>query len=334
MKKLGLHGSKMQADYEAPRVVAIVGPTAVGKTEISLRLAEALNGEIVSTDSRQFYRGMDIGTAKATAEELARVPHHLIDVADPDEIWSLAVFQKEAQQAISDICSRGKLPFLVGGTGQYIRAVLEGWDIPAQAPVPHLRQALEAWADEIGPAALYEKLKLIDPEAAKKIDANNLRRTVRALEVIFQTGRKFSALRRRKASPYILKFVGLQRPRPELYKRIDARIELMLENGFLDEVQALLNKGYSADLPNMSAIGYREMVAYLQGEMSLEDAVARMKRLTRIFVRRQANWFKADDPNIRWFDMGEDVVEQMIAYVKDEAGWIYPVSPEENGGGS
>jgi tRNA dimethylallyltransferase len=328
MTNIRLHGLKMQADHKVPRVVAIVGPTAVGKTEVSLQLAESLNGEIVSTDSRQFYRGMDIGTAKATSDELARVPHHLIDVADPDEIWSLAVFQKEAQKAITDINRRGKLPFLVGGTGQYIRAVLEGWDIPAQAPVPHLRHALEAWADEIGPAVLYEKLKLIDPEAAEKIDANNLRRTVRALEVIFQTGRKFSALRRRKASPYILKFVGLQRPRPELYERIDARIELMLENGFLDEVQTLLDKGYSAELPNMSAIGYREMVAYLQGEISMEDAVARMKRMTRIFVRRQANWFKADDPNIRWFDMGEDVVRQMIAYVRDEAGWIYPISPE------
>jgi tRNA dimethylallyltransferase len=318
----------MQAECESPRVVAIVGPTAVGKTEVSLQMAESLNGEIVSTDSRQFYRGMDIGTAKATSDELARVPHHLIDVADPDKIWSLAVFQQEAQRAIGDICSRGKLPFLVGGTGQYLRAVLEGWDIPAQAPVPQLRYALEAWAAEIGPEALYEKLKRIDPEAAEKIDANNLRRTVRALEVIFQTGKKFSTLRSRKASPYILKFVGLQRPRPALYARIDARIEAMLEDGFLNEVQALLDKGYSADLPNMSAIGYREMVAYLHGEISLEEAVARMKKLTRNFVRRQANWFKSDDPNIRWFDMESDSVEQMIAYIRNDAGWIYPSQPE------
>ncbi|MDX9865244.1 MAG: tRNA (adenosine(37)-N6)-dimethylallyltransferase MiaA [Anaerolineaceae bacterium] len=318
----------MQVEHEAPRVVAIVGPTAVGKTEISLQLAEALNGEIVSTDSRQFYRGMDIGTAKATPEEQARVPHHLIDVADPDEIWSLAVFQKEAQRAIGDISGRGRLPFLVGGTGQYVRAVLEGWDIPAQPPVPQLRDALEAWGEEIGAAALYEKLKRIDPEAAEKIDANNLRRTVRALEVIFQTGRKFSSLRRRKASPYILKFVGLQRSRTDLYARIDTRIEAMIASGFLDEVQTLLDKGYRADLPNMSAIGYREMVGVLQGEMSLEEAVRRMKRLTRIFVRRQANWFKADDPNIRWFDADEDAVEQMIAYVRNEAGWIYPTQFE------
>lgn len=328
MTIIGLHGLKMQIECAAPRVVAIVGPTAVGKTEVSLQLAEALNGEIVSTDSRQFYRGMDIGTAKATPDELARVPHHLIDVADPDEIWSLAVFQQEAQRAIGDIFSRGKLPFLVGGTGQYIRAVLEGWDIPAQAPVPQLRDALEAWADEIGAEALYEKLKRIDPEAAVKIDANNLRRTVRALEVIFQTGRKFSSQRTRKPSRYILKFVGLQRPRPVLYARIDARIEMMIENGFLEEVQALLDKGYSADLPNMSAIGYREIVGYLQGEMNLEEAVTRMKKLTRNYVRRQANWFKSDDPNIHWFDMETAEIDQMIAYVKDEAGWVYPSQPE------
>ena len=328
MTNTKLSGSKMQVNRSCPRVVAIVGPTAVGKTEVSLQLAEALNGEIVSTDSRQFYRGMDIGTAKATPIEQARVPHHLIDVADPDEIWSLAVFQREAQKAILDIASRGKLPFLVGGTGQYIRSVLEGWDIPQQAPVPHLRNVLDAWGQEIGPAALYEKLKMIDPQAAEKIDANNLRRTVRAFEVIFQTGKKFSALRRRKDSPYILKFVGLQRPRPDLYARIDLRIENMLENGFLEEVQALLNKGYSADLPNMSAIGYREMAAYLQGEMSLDDAVAQMKKLTRNYVRRQANWFKPDDPNIKWFDMQEPDVDAMIAYVQGEEGWIYPSKPD------
>ncbi|MCD4674113.1 MAG: tRNA (adenosine(37)-N6)-dimethylallyltransferase MiaA [Anaerolineaceae bacterium] len=309
-------------------VVAIVGPTAVGKTEVSIQLATALDGEIISADSRQFYRGMDIGTAKATLTEMERVPHHLINVADPDEIWSLAVFQKEAQKAIRDLHQRGKLPFLVGGTGQYIRAVLEGWDIPAQAPVPHLRNALEAWAAEIGPIALYEKLQMIDPQAAEKIDPNNLRRTIRALEVIFQTGKRFSVQRKRKPSLYTLKFVGLQRSRSELYERIDARIELMLANGFPDEVGALLAKGYSADLPNMSAIGYREMVAYLQGGMSLEDAVFRMKKLTRNFVRRQANWFKADDPRIRWFDMQSNVVEQIIDYIRADDGWIYPVQSD------
>ena len=329
MTNIGLHGLKTQVECETPRVVAIVGPTAVGKTEVSLQLAEALNGEIVSTDSRQFYRGMNIGTAKASPAEMMRVPHHLIDVAEPDEIWSLTIFQQAAKQAIGEICDRGKLPFLVGGTGQYLRAVLEGWDIPAQAPVPQLRQTLEAWADDIGAEALYEKLKRIDPEAAEKIDANNLRRTIRALEVIFQTGRKFSSLRKRKASPYILKLIGLTRPRPELYARIDARIEAMVQNGFPEEVQALLDKGFSAELPNMSAIGYREMVAYLQGEMSLEEAVTRMKKLTRIFVRRQANWFKADDPNICWFEMETSSVDQMIAYVKDDTGWIYPSQPEE-----
>lgn len=314
----------MRAEKLQAPVVAIVGPTGVGKTEVSIRVALALDGEIVSADSRQFYRGMDIGTAKATAAEQARVPHHLIDVAAPDEVWSLAVFQEHAQRVIAQLHAKGKLPFLVGGTGQYIRAVLEGWDIPALAPVPHLREALEAWAAALGPLNFHEKLEKIDPQAAAQIEPNNVRRSIRAFEVIFQTGKLFSAQRRQKPSLYTLKLVGLRRPRTELYARIDARIEQMLAEGLVEEVQRLLAQGYSPSLPNMSAIGYREIAAYLEGNMTLEEAVAQIKRLTRIYVRRQANWFKADDPRIQWFDMQEDVVEKIVHFIQADEGWIKP----------
>jgi len=294
-----------------PPLVVIVGPTAVGKTEIAIQLARRLDAEIVSADSRLFYRGMDIGTAKPTEEERRLVPHHLIDVADPDEIWSLAIFQQKASQAIADIRSRGKLPFLVGGTGQYIRSVVEGWDLPPQPPDPRLRERIEAWSQTIGARALHEKLARIDPDAAKRIEPGNVRRTIRALEVIFHTGQRFSAQRRRSSSPYSILMLGLRRLRPELYARIDRRIESMFEAGLVDEVKDLLARGYSPDLPTLSAIGYRETIDYLQGRMTMEEAKVQIRRLTRTFVRRQANWFKEDDVSIHWFDARDGVVSQM-----------------------
>jgi tRNA dimethylallyltransferase len=302
-------------DLPAPLIV-ILGPTAVGKTQVALELAERLGGEIVSADSRLFYRGMDIGTAKPTWAERERVPHHLIDVADPDEVWSLPVFQQAARQAIQDIHSRHRLPFLVGGTGQYIRAVTEGWLPPVQQPDPQLRTALEKWASEIGPFELHCRLAVVDPQAASTIQPQNVRRTVRALEVIFCTGEKFSTQRQRQASPYSILQVGLTRPRPELYARIDARIDGMLAAGFQDEVRRLLEHGYSPDLPPLSAIGYREMIAYFQGKMTLEAAIVEMKRLTRQFVRRQANWFKAADPSIHWFTVGPTSVDEVEAFIR------------------
>jgi tRNA dimethylallyltransferase len=290
----------------------LVGPTAVGKTELAIQLAERLNGEIVSADSRLFYRGMDIGTAKPTPEERTRIPHHLIDVANPDEIWSLAVFQQQAKAAIADIHARGKLPFLVGGTGQYVRAVTEGWRPPEVEPDPRLRGVLERLAEEKGIYWLHEGLRSIDPTAAAKIDARNLRRTVRALEVILTTGRLFSGQRRQSESPYDLLVIGLKRPRAELYQRIDQRIEAMFADGLLDEVKSLLDKGYSPDLPTMSAIGYRECVQVVKGQLSVEQAKVEMRRATRIFVRRQANWFKEDDPDIHWFEAGQENIVDLI----------------------
>jgi tRNA dimethylallyltransferase len=310
-----LFGLKMRLPDVPRPVVVIVGPTAVGKTEISLQLAERVGGEIISSDSRLFYRGMQIGTAKPSKEELARVRHHLIDVSDPDDAWSLAVFQRAAGDAVREVHARGNLPFLVGGTGQYVRAVMEGWDLPEQESDPGLRDALEQWAREVGAKSLHERLAVVDPEAARVIQYQNVRRTVRALEVVFRTGRRFSEQRLRSQSPYSLLIVGLTRPRPELYARIDERIEQMVVEGLLDEVRELLKKGYSADLPSMSAIGYREMIAHLNGEISLDEAVVRMKRSTRQFVRRQANWFKTADPNIHWFEVRPhtaDDIERLI----------------------
>ena len=289
----------------------IVGPTAVGKTEIAIELAERFSGEIVSADSRLFYRGMDIGTAKPSAEERRGVLHHLIDVADPNQPWSLAEFQAQAAVVIAEIQNRGNVPFLVGGTGQYIRAVVEGWVVPRVEPDTRLREALEAWATEIGSDGLHARMGVLDPQAAAEIDARNLRRTVRALEVIFSTGRRFSAQRQTGALTYHALLFGLNRPRPELYARIDARIERMIQDGLVEEVQTLLNRGYPADLPAFSAIGYKEMIAHLRGTISLEEAVRQMKSNSHLYVRRQANWFKADDPSINWFTVGPQTVGEL-----------------------
>ncbi len=294
-----------------PPLILIVGPTAVGKTEIAIQLAERLNGEIVSADSRLFYRGMDIGTAKPTSEEQARVPHHLIDIANPDEILSLAIFQQKAREAIADIHTRNKLPFLVGGTGQYVRAVTQGWTPPEVEPDERLREELERQKEQNGIYWLYEKLKDLDPEAAEKIDPRNYRRTIRALEVIMTTGKKFSEQRGQSDSPYHLVTIGLMRPREELYQRVDARIESMFANGFVEEVRGLLAKGFSPSLPTMSAIGYRECVGVIQGELTEEQAKVEIRRATRVYVRRQANWFKESDPNIHWFRAEAGVVDEI-----------------------
>lgn len=295
------------AEAGKPSLVAIVGPTAVGKTEIAVTLAERLNGEIVSADSRLLYRGMDIGTAKPSAQQRARVPHYLIDVADPDDTWSLSQFQQVAREVITDIHTRGKLPFLVGGTGQYVRAIVEGWTPPKLGPQPRLRSALEAWAREVGGDGLHQRLAILDPEAAAFIDARNVRRTQRALEVILATGRRFSEQRGKGEMPYRLLMIGLALPREELYRRIESRIETMLDAGWLAEVRGLLDKGYSAELAAMSAIGYAQLSKHLAGELSLSEAKEEIVRATKAFVRRQNAWFRPGDKSIKWFDVRSDV---------------------------
>jgi tRNA dimethylallyltransferase len=256
---------------------------------------------------------MNIGTAKPTVEERARVPHYMIDIVNPDETLSLAVFQQKANTIIAEIHSRNKLPFLVGGTGQYVRAVTQGWTPPEVSADERLRSELEKIAEhtEKGPNWLHARLALLDPESAQNIDARNVRRTIRALEVILTTGRKFSEQRGQSDSPYHLITIGLSRPRTELYERVDQRIDAMFANGFIDEVKGLLASGYSPTLPSMSAIGYRECVRVVNGEWSIEQAIVEMRRATRVFVRRQANWFKESDPNIMWFKV-EDGVEREI----------------------
>lgn len=307
-------------------VVAVVGPTAVGKTALAVELAEAFDGEIVSADSRQFYRGMDIGTAKPTREEMERVRHHLIDVSDPHETWSLAAFKREAQAALAEIHTRGKLPFLVGGTGQYIYGLLEDWQIPNQEPDQRLRKVLEDWGRSIGPFEFHRKLAILDKAAAETIQPENLRRTVRALEVIMLTGKKFSQQRKMGTSRYTTLKIGLIRPRTELYARVDARIQAMLDEGLVDEVRDLRSRGFSADLPTLSAIGYREICAYLDDKMTMDEAIVRMKRLTRDYIRRQANWFKENDPTIHWVQAGENAIREAASFMESEDCWILPKS--------
>ncbi len=306
----------MLTDKIGNKVVIIAGPTAVGKTELAIRLAEKLTGEIISTDSRLLYRGMDIGTAKPTPAEMARVPHHLIDLAEPDEVWSLALFKKSLFSAINDVQQRNKLPIIAGGTGQYIRSLVEGWVIPAVTPSPRLREVLEEWGKQIGAEALHQKLSLIDPQAGSKIDTNNLRRTVRALEVIFSTGELFSLQKEKNPPDLDFKIIGLMRPRDELYTRVDVRIETMFEQGLVKEVEALLTRGYSAETPTLSAIGYREVIQYLAGRCTLEEAKVQMRRKTREFIRRQANWFKPTDTTIEWFSMIPDPLEEIFLLIK------------------
>jgi tRNA dimethylallyltransferase len=311
-------------------LVAIVGPTGVGKTALSLALAQRLPVacEVISADSRQIYRGMDIGTAKPTPEERRQVPHHLIDLVAPDEVLTLAQVQALCYRTIDEVLGRGHLPLLVGGTGLYVRAVVEGWTVPRVPPDPARRQALLRLAAEQGPEALFQRLQEVDPEAAARIDPRNVRRVVRALEVCEATGRPFSQARRRYPPPYSILMVGLTMPREALYARVDARIDRMLQAGLVDEVQALLAAGYAPDLPAMTGLGYREIGLYLRGEVPLEEAVALLRRNTRRLIRHQYNWFRLDDPRIRWYDArDEHLVEKVQAEVLEflaRVGWTQP----------
>ena len=305
----------MMEDSKQPLIV-IVGPTAVGKTDISIRLAKYFQGEIISADSRLFFRDMDIGTAKPSREELNQVPHHLIDVAAPDQEWSLAIYLPRAMAAIKEIQERGHIPFLVGGTGQYIQAVVEGWDLPKTKPDSQLRDILNRWSEDIGEEGMRARLTVLDPAAAAGIDGPNLRRIIRALEVILTSGRKFSVQRNKTGSPCRVLQVGLIRPREELYQRIDQRIEQMLEAGFVDEVQALLNAGFKPETSSMSAIGYKQIASYLENQIPLEEAIRQIRSKTRQYVRQQANWFRDDNPDIVWFSASNDPYDKILTEIQ------------------
>jgi len=296
-------------------LLVLVGPTAVGKTATAIELAQQLNGEIVSADSRYLYIGLDIGTAKPTLAERARVPHHLIDVTTPDQPWTLAQVQAAAMAAIGDIHARGKLPLLVGGTGQYIRAITEGWQAPPAAN-PQLRAELETQLAHEGIEALAGRLRAVDPASAEKVDLRNPRRVIRALEVALTTGESFVSQRRKSPPPFRILTLGLTRPRPALYARIDARVEAMMQAGLLAETRALVEKGYGWELPALSALGYKQIGEHVRGACDLETAVQSIKRETRRFVRRQANWFKPTDPAIQWFDVETVGVGEIGQYIQ------------------
>lgn len=297
-------------------LVLIVGPTCVGKTEVSIYLAEKFNGEIISADSRTFYKGMDIGTAKPSKIDLNRIPHYMVDIADPNQHLNLAVFQEKAKAIIQEIISRDHIPFIVGGTGQYIRAITNNWLPPLISPNSDLRQILENIANKEGKEFLHHCLSVLDAEAAKLIDHRNLRRTIRALEVIFSTGKRFSSQRSSSSSVYDLIIIGLDRPRPNLYSRIDQRIEGMFSTGFVEEVRGLLEAGLNPDLPAFSAIGYSECILVITGKMTEQEAIEQIKKKTRIYVRRQSNWFKHTDPSINWFDISIQPFSEIEEFLK------------------
>ena len=283
-------------------LIVILGPTAVGKTSRAVELAQALSGEIVNADSRQVYRGMDIGTAKPAPAQLAQVPHHLIDILNPDETLSLAQYQALARAAIADIHQRGRLPLLVGGTGQYITGLIEGWTTPGVAPNLRLRAELEAFAAAHSSAALHARLRQHDAAAADSIDHRNVRRVVRALEVCIETGRPFSQQQRKQPPPYRVRQYGLTMDRERLYAQADQRLADMLARGFLDEVQHLLAMGYTRSLPALSALGYAQLAQHLTGDVPLETALTAIRRATRAFIRRQYTWFRGHDTGIIWLD--------------------------------
>jgi len=297
-------------------LIAVIGPTATGKSSLALSLAQEFGGEVVSADSRQVYRYMDIGTAKPLPGELSLVSHHLIDIINPDEDFSLAQYQQLAYQAIERILKDGELPLLVGGSGLYVWALLEGWGIPEVPPDPEFRRRLEERAAGGEADELYRELMEIDPVAAQRIDKRNVRRLIRALEVTRHSDSPFSKLQRREAPPFDTLIIGLTAERAELYRRIDSRVDIMIEKGLVDEVKRLIAQGYGLDIPAMSGIGYRQIGMFLNGEITLEEAVRRIKTETHRLVRRQYNWFRLKDKRIHWFDIEQDVepeIKELVA---------------------
>ncbi len=292
-------------------LVAVVGPTGVGKSRYAARLARLFRGEIINGDSRQVYRGLDIGTGKPGPEELAGVHHHLYNLVSPEEDFNLPLFQQLAAQTISEIRARGHLPFLVGGSGQYIWALLEGWSVPAVARNDGLRRQLEELASKEGHVALLDRLRQVDPETAASIDGRNIRRVIRALEVTQQAQSPFSRLKSKNPPPYRVLLVGLTAGREELYSRTDARVDQMIRAGWLVEVKKLLEAGCSPELSSMNSIGYRQLGEVIEGRSDLEEALEKIKTATHRFVRHQYSWFRLKDRRICWFDTATDVLPEL-----------------------
>lgn len=310
-----------------PKLVIIAGPTAVGKTEISIQLAHAINGEIISADSMQVYKRMDIGSAKIMPDEMQGIRHHLIDVLEPTEEFNIVRFQKMAKMAVDEIISKGKIPILVGGTGFYIQSLLYDIDFREEENIdPTIRSSLQLFAETNGKEALHERLKEIDPEAAEAIPPGNVKRVIRAIEFYETHHEKISSHnkeQKEKESPYDFAFFVLTDERPLLYERIDKRVNLMLEKGLIDEVRALKSEGLTRRHISMQGLGYKEILAWLEGEISLDEAVYILKRDTRHFAKRQITWFKRER-DVKWLDKSEfehnddAVLEEMIKYLRNK----------------
>jgi len=297
------------ARQEGRPLIVICGPTATGKTSAAVELAERIRGEIIAADSRTVYREMDIGTAKPTPALQARVRHYVIDVARPDEVMTVASYRRLALAAMEEIQARGKVPLLVGGTGLYIRAITDGLTIPEVPPDWSLRERLEK-LERDAPGTLHARLLSVDPMAASRIHPKNIRRLIRALEVYEHTGRPISELQRtmKLAGPTVL--VGLTMDRSELNRRIDVRVDVQIDAGLVEEVRRLLDAGYARDLPALQGLGYKEIIAHIDGQVSLEEATKVLKRNTRGFAKRQLTWFRRDS-RIRWLDVTDKSSEQV-----------------------
>lgn len=304
----------------ADSLAILCGPTAVGKTAVAVGVAERMGAEIVSADSRTVYRGADIGTAKPNPDERRRVRHHLLDVADPREAFTLAEYLRLARQAIADIRALGRLPLLVGGTGLYIRAVVNGFSLPPAPPDHALRDALEEDERSHGPGHLHARLAVLDPVAAGRIHPHNLRRVIRAMEVVLRTGRPISEQQRQDGGTVVgrVVMVGLTMERMQLYRRIEARVEAQIAAGLEEETRRLLDRGIPQSAPIMQALGYKEMAGWLKGAYDEAEAVRRLKRNTRRYAKRQLTWFRRD-PQIHWVDATnltqESVIERTHAII-------------------
>jgi len=288
-------------------LIVLTGPTAVGKTSLSIRLAKAIDGEIISADSVQVYRKLNIGSAKITQEEMCGVPHHLIDVLEPDEDYNVARFTEMVKTAIDEIHSRGHVPILAGGTGFYIQAVLKDVDFSSGESDTAIRSRLEAEATELGNEVMHERLRSIDPESADAIPSGNLKRVLRAIEYYEVTGEKISvhnAREKEKESPYDYRYFVLNDCRDRLYERIDKRVDIMMKDGLLDEVKGLYESGISRDAVSMQSLGYRQILDYLFGDCTLQEAVEQVKLQTRHFAKRQLTWFKREKDTI-WVNKNE-----------------------------
>ena len=303
-------------------MIVIVGPTAVGKSRLALHLAQYFPVEIIGADSRQIYRYMDIGTNKPSPAERASVPHHVIDVVEPDEDFSLAIYHQLANEALKAIRQKDKLPLMVGGSGLYVWSLVEGWEIPQVPPDQQLRRQLEARAEQEGSQHLYQELQDIDPTAAAKINPSNTRRIIRALEIYDATGQPSSQLRRKEAPDFPILLIGLTQERSGLYRRIDWRVDKMIQRGLVEEVEQLLKKGYSPSLPSMSGIGYKQIVQFLRGEMTLPQAIDKIKYETHRLARHQYAWFRLSDSRIHWFDTSESEARGNFATLNKVKGLV------------